>query len=388
MTNAQLPTNSKSSEVYQQLILDTLPLLPEDQREALRVAAIPRYFYSENLAAVLSLPANKASALYKQLQSIPFVQPYGDDSHLVFEVVRNFILQDWVSTGSEEYLEHNKKLVHYYQQRADRSSAYFCAERVEAIYHQLAINKELGFARFEREFLRALEMAQFEHCDFLLTIANERYNELNVINQLWLDFYAGILAEKLEDWKTAQDKYKTIQLKDGWPVELRGLLLKKLMGVSRMGQGVADGQAKDGLGPEEKTPIRFSGIDIESEISLLEDFYRQNQSEAKLSFILALAAGSIGFLIIISGILGAYFWNTQFSVVTSSAGVVVEIVAALLIVQNSRASKKMKEAQTDLIRMRNLSRALQVVETAIISPAERENQVTKILDELIGIKQS
>ena len=96
----------------------------------------------------------------------------------------------------------------------------------------------------------------------------------------------------------------------------------------------------------------------------------------------------MGFLIIVAGIAGAFFWNTPIAIVTSSAGIVSEAAAALLLAQNNRARGGMDECQNDLVRMRNLSRALQITNTASISPAEREKRITGIVDELIGRKES
>ena len=72
--------------------------------------------------------------------------------------------------------------------------------------------------------------------------------------------------------------------------------------------------------------------------------------------------------------------------VTSAAGVVSEGAASLLFLQNRAASKRMTLSQQDLVETRNLTRALQVIETADIQPSELEVLISEIVERLIRIR--
>ncbi len=232
-----------------------------------------------------------------------------------------------------------------------------------------------------------MELSQLDYCTYLLRVIEERRNELKPYNQLWLTFYRGFLAEKLQQWEEAEDNYKYLEVQEGWPSELRVFLVSKLIGITRKAQSHIS--TVNNIKPNEKKSTEYLvGLDIQSEINMLEGFYRQKQNESKVSFNLALIASGIGFLIIISGILGAFFWNTEIAVVTSAAGIVSQVTASLLFFQNKRASSGIDECQKDLVKMRNLSRALHIANVANIPSSEREKCIIKILDELTGIKHS
>lgn len=386
MSQVLSDTTSIQQGIFRQITLDALRILPEISREAVFAASISRHFGSQILQVLLSLDENRVADVYEQLKLLPFVQPYGQNEHTIFPFVRNIVLQQWIG-NQLKYKEYNQRLVSYYQNLCGPGENWPIGERLEIIYHQIAVDENDGFLAFEREFLRAIEFAQLDHCTYLLRIINEKRSELKSSNQLWLDFYEGVLAERFEKWQDALNIYKTLEAQDGWPSQQRSFLIGKLI---ELNQKIFDGQQKrdSSIRNENHTLDQGPDLNIESEIRMLEDFYRQKQSEAKAGYIFGLAAGGTGFIIIAAGILGAFFLNIQIGVITSAAGVISEATATLLLRQNQRARKDMNDCQRDLVKMRNLSHALNITKTGISSQKEREKRINEIIRELIGNKQS
>jgi hypothetical protein len=390
MTATVVGNTPSSESIFKQLTLDALRNLPEAMREAICAAAIPRHFNGEILQVLLATETNQAVDLYRQLQQLPFVQPYGENEHTIFPFVRNVVLQQWVS-NPPKYVEYNERLASFYHQKCGLDEKWPRVDRIEAIYHDIAVDESIGFIRFEREFLRSLEFAQYDHCSYLLRAVEERRSGLRLRSQLWFDFYCGILAERLEKWQEAISRYKALEAQNGWPTELRPFLISKLVELpQKFAHTQVMPKQMESL-PDLSETLSHSlrpDFDIESEIRMLEDFYRQKQAEAKSSFVLALTAGGIGFVIIVVGIVGAFFWNTQIGIVTSAAGILSEVAASLLLNQNKHAREGMDVCQKDLVKMRNLSRALHIAKIGIASQKEREKRISEIIDELIGTKRS
>ena len=202
---------------FRDIILKYLSDLPEPLRELVCVAAIPRHFDAKILAVVLAVSEVQASGLYKRLQDLSPVQAYGQEKHTIYDFVRSEILRNWIQPAlSSRYREYNRRLTKHYNRLCDSGLDHSRIERAEAIYHQIAAQEEVGFPRFEREFLRALEFGQFDHCSDLLEIVRERKTEIDTTNRLWLDFHAAILAERLGNLEEAKAKFKHLAIQEGW----------------------------------------------------------------------------------------------------------------------------------------------------------------------------
>jgi len=173
--------------------------------------------------------------------------------------------------------------------------------------------------------------------------------------------FTGVFA----DWKSRVEDYQKVK-------DLQRAQQEAKLANAAAEPGVDNNQIKS-----------ITGMDIGSEISLLEGIFKQKQNESKSSFAFALGAGALGFLVILGGIVTAFLGSTQIAVVTSAAGIVSEVAASIIFLQHRQARKSLDEVEADLLRMRNLSRALQIAITASISQDEREKQIKSILDALM-----
>ncbi len=133
-------------EILRKLALDMLATQAPPVSTAIYAAAIPRYFNTQVLAVILSVPYDRADNLNQELQRLPFIQPYGQSNYTVYDAIRAGILQEWCKPNHKsEYLNINNRLAQYYHEICDSDPISSRGERTEAIYHQIVVDEKNGF---------------------------------------------------------------------------------------------------------------------------------------------------------------------------------------------------------------------------------------------------
>jgi tetratricopeptide (TPR) repeat protein len=120
-----------------------LKVLPPDVAEAARAAAVPHWFDVPALAALLQTDAANAERLYQQLQTLSFVESFGDLGHNVHDLTRAGVLaQYFVKIQSELFKTYNQRAQAYFKQFDDPQHV------VEAVYHLLITDRPVGIKLF------------------------------------------------------------------------------------------------------------------------------------------------------------------------------------------------------------------------------------------------
>src|SRR5262249_2076480 len=83
---------------------------------------------------------------------------------------------------------------------------------------------------------------------------------------------------------------------------------------------------------------------------VLNTYYTENLSQARTSSLASISIAIIGFMVIISGLLIAFVWNqTLLGTVSSAAGIISQIAAALFFRQNRIFLDQMQDSLKKLV---------------------------------------
>ena len=116
---------------------------------------------------------------------------------------------------------------------------------------------------------------------------------------------------------------------------------------------------------------------VQINFKYLDQYYLQTQEQADKSFRLASFASIAGLIIVTFGIIMMLFDKTEPAYVTTSAGVISELIAALFFYLYNKTILKMSQYHQKLVITQNISLALKISEDM-----EGENK-TKILEMLV-----
>jgi tetratricopeptide (TPR) repeat protein len=152
--------------VTRDLLESVSPLL----RAASWAAAIPHWFDSDVLSALLKVSLEEAEALYADLQGLPFVEPFPDRGHNVHELTRGAMLTDWWTTRRDEYRTLSAHVAEFFSRREEPEW------QVERAYHLLIADEDKGADAlwnlgadwnntFRYELVYALAQAAVEHVE-------------------------------------------------------------------------------------------------------------------------------------------------------------------------------------------------------------------------------
>lgn len=101
---------------------------------------------------------------------------------------------------------------------------------------------------------------------------------------------------------------------------------------------------------------------VQINFKYLDQYYLQTQEQAHKSFILASYASIAGLLVMIVGIVMMFFGKTESAYVTTGAGVISELIAALFFYLYNRTILKMSHYHQKLVITQNISLALKISE--------------------------
>ena len=120
--------SAKSDEEEFALLLSRLP---EAEREAVWIAAVPHWFDGAVLSALMLVSHDEGEGLYRALQSLAFVSPYQGKGSNIHELTRNILLRLWWSRRQEQFITISRRAEVYFGEQADENSL------VESAYHSL-----------------------------------------------------------------------------------------------------------------------------------------------------------------------------------------------------------------------------------------------------------
>ena len=111
-----------------------LDSLPSNLRAAIWAAAVPHWFDAEILAELLGRPVTDGAALYADLQTLPFVEPFeARGGHNIHALIRTIILDRLWSERRSEYIFLSTRAASYFSRRDEPHW------QTERAYHRLNV---------------------------------------------------------------------------------------------------------------------------------------------------------------------------------------------------------------------------------------------------------
>jgi hypothetical protein len=117
---------------------------------------------------------------------------------------------------------------------------------------------------------------------------------------------------------------------------------------------------------QEKIEEDFFNKLVKINFNYLDKYYYQTQEQASKSFKLISAAGIIGIVIIITGIILMSIKITEPGYISSSIGFLVELIVSVMFVTYNKTIQKMSEYHEKLVLTQNVSLALKISENLML----------------------
>ncbi len=193
---------------------DLLTSLPPDLVRAALVAALPRYFDTAVLGAVLEL--EDARQVYADLQSLPFVERHGPEAHRVHELTRAGMLTYYWRTPPhwDEALALHRRLWHHFAERGDH---------LAALYHRLPVELNPALDDFKQWLHDAETFHRCAEAETLTAAVAEQERMLSEQQQRGLSYYLikpELLRQQGEDtYRISGTTYHLYPL-PGWADDL------------------------------------------------------------------------------------------------------------------------------------------------------------------------
>jgi hypothetical protein len=108
----------------------------------------------------------------------------------------------------------------------------------------------------------------------------------------------------------------------------------------------------------------------------LEQIYEQRKWQASLWTKVSVAAATIGFLVILSGIIAAFAGNITPGLITTASGLITEGAAALFFRQVNDANKRVDSILDKLLEIDKVNRAIEI---SLIADDESQDNLKKII---------
>lgn len=127
---------------------------------------------------------------------------------------------------------------------------------------------------------------------------------------------------------------------------------------------------------QEKIEENFFTKLIQINFKYIDQYYLQTKVQANKSFVLAAWASTIGFLIIVTGIIMMFLQKKEPGYITAGAGVISEFIASIFFYLYNQTILKMSQYHQKLVITQNISLALKISEDM---PQEEKNKVQEML---------
>ncbi len=115
----------------------------------------------------------------------------------------------------------------------------------------------------------------------------------------------------------------------------------------------------------------------------LEQIYEQGREQAKQWSLFSLIAAILGFLVILGGIIAVLTINTAVGLITSAAGLIPEVAAALFFQQARDANKRVDSISDKLLEVDKVYRAIEIVLT--VDDASQNRLKETIMLRILGL---
>jgi TRADD-N domain-containing protein len=115
----------------------------------------------------------------------------------------------------------------------------------------------------------------------------------------------------------------------------------------------------------------------------LERIYEQGRDQAKQWSLFSLVAAIAGFLVIVGGVVAVLTVNTAVGVITSIAGLIPEVAAALFFQQARDANKRVDTISDKLLEVDKIHRAIEIVLT--VDGASQDRLKETIVLRILGL---
>jgi hypothetical protein len=148
ITISQLAQIQQASESEKNWTVTNLILqnVQPDLREAIQAAAVPHWFNPRILAALLSVHKTEAINLYEKMKVFIFTEKFGILGHTIHGVTRDAILWNLVNHQLNRLQNYSNYAWTYFSQFDDDAQS-----AVEATYHLLIANSQIGLKRFKNQ---------------------------------------------------------------------------------------------------------------------------------------------------------------------------------------------------------------------------------------------
>jgi len=232
ITASVTPTEQIDQEatVVSQVIERLLSQIPRDTQQAVRVAAVPRWFNQELLSELLD--GRNTLELFDQLQrltSLTRIRAVGLSLH---DEVRAYLLRDFRRREPDRLRQLHLKAANYYANacsKAEHAMGKFSEEWkqliIEHLYHIMMIGN--GLDLFIRLFEEADNLYQLDFCGALLDEV-KAYSRENKALDRWIQYAEGHWYSRCNKWREAKEKFENlIHLNDLQPT-LRTRVLEDL----------------------------------------------------------------------------------------------------------------------------------------------------------------
>lgn len=117
----------------------------------------------------------------------------------------------------------------------------------------------------------------------------------------------------------------------------------------------------------------------------LERIYEQGREQAKQWSLFSLIAAILGFLVILGGIVAVLMVSTAIGVITSVAGLIPEVAAALFFQQARDANKRVDTISDKLLEVDKIHRAIEIALT--VDDASQDRLKETILLRILGLSE-
>jgi tetratricopeptide (TPR) repeat protein len=193
--NESIPSSptSEQAELWGKLIEGLLETVPEAQRHAIRVGAIPHRVDETMLARLAGIEGRAALEL---LEPFRFARRGLYGSYIYRDEIRSYLLGWWQQHAPEEYRQINRAWYAYFLELAAQASPFerTAAER-EALYHLLAFDESASLRGFNDQIEQASLAYRRSTVEQLAKLAGELEAHLSNAGKDWIRYFNATL-----DW--------------------------------------------------------------------------------------------------------------------------------------------------------------------------------------------
>ena len=205
---------------------------------ALTLLAIPRWFNTEMLAAMMQLQAGEALLLFDKLRYLPFISKQQPAHYIYRPGVREILIAELRTLDNTLYLELHQRA---YQQYATQSPLLLKDKTAiaslsvvegewvrEQLYHLLIINPAKGHELFDTLFIKGYQLYLEGDSSFLEAFGWQASSLLRGMREwLQLDYYEALPAFIPHHFELSVNLL-TPFIQENTPLELRGWALARL----------------------------------------------------------------------------------------------------------------------------------------------------------------